>query len=576
MINRLTFIEAIEYINTITGCKADFEKDWFEVHYKNSRSKLPFTCDCGEPFERDFSGLKKKSEHVCKKCSNLKISNSFKSSYEDVESYINETSCKMKFDKEWFEHNYEGNKTKLPLICECGEDFQKSLAHFKRGQHTCNKCSVINQGKKGRNTYEEIIKEFDVKLVKINFDKDWFEVNYKGTNSTKFPLICLCGNPFSVKIGHFKSGQTICRECSKKNRDEKVKISFDELTDYISKTTCKFNFDQEWYDANYENIETKLPLICKCGTPFLKSYSNLSNRKQHNCRKCGKKRQVDKARKTYKEVIDCFVGTACTPDFNEIWFNQNYENNLSKIPVICECGQRYEPIFANFKKGQYHCPECAIKNMAEKRKKTYEEVLSAIAPLRCTPNFDKSWFTIHFKNTNETKLPLLCECGNSFKTNYKSLTMQIQDRCAICSRSVSKAEMLGKELLDSLNILHFSQFTFEDCKHQKVLPFDEAIFDPNKSDKPSLLIEFDGMQHFEPVQFGGMTFEKAQEEFKKTKERDEIKNQYCEKNDIPLLRIDCRKKIGKKEKKRIENEIIKTLLNNNLIKNEYLSFKKTG
>ena len=46
------------------------------------------------------------------------------------------------------------------------------------------------------------------------------------------------------------------------------------------------------------------------------------------------------------------------------------------------------------------------------------------------------------------------------------------------------------------------------------------------------LIEFDGMQHFKPIDyFGGIA------EFKITKKRDALKNDYCKAKGIPLLRI---------------------------------------
>lgn len=46
------------------------------------------------------------------------------------------------------------------------------------------------------------------------------------------------------------------------------------------------------------------------------------------------------------------------------------------------------------------------------------------------------------------------------------------------------------------------------------------------------IIEFDGMQHYQPVSiFGG------EKTFKETQEHDKIKNQYCKDNNIPLIRI---------------------------------------
>lgn len=69
---------------------------------------------------------------------------------------------------------------------------------------------------------------------------------------------------------------------------------------------------------------------------------------------------------------------------------------------------------------------------------------------------------------------------------------------------------------------------FPDCKSVYPLPFDFAVY-VNGS---IALIEYDGRQHFEPIEFYG-----GEERLKGTQERDEIKNAYCRENNIPLLRI---------------------------------------
>ena len=48
-----------------------------------------------------------------------------------------------------------------------------------------------------------------------------------------------------------------------------------------------------------------------------------------------------------------------------------------------------------------------------------------------------------------------------------------------------------------------------------------------------IIIEFDGEQHFKPINyFGGIT------NYEEIKKRDLIKNEFCEKNNIKLIRLD--------------------------------------
>lgn len=69
----------------------------------------------------------------------------------------------------------------------------------------------------------------------------------------------------------------------------------------------------------------------------------------------------------------------------------------------------------------------------------------------------------------------------------------------------------------------------------------------------NLFIEYDGEQHYMPINFGGWNEEELQLKFEKTQYYDKLKNQYCEDNNIGLLRIPY-----------WEKENIKTIINNHL------------
>ena len=51
------------------------------------------------------------------------------------------------------------------------------------------------------------------------------------------------------------------------------------------------------------------------------------------------------------------------------------------------------------------------------------------------------------------------------------------------------------------------------------------------------LIEYDGEQHFIPTSFYSTDQDIKKERFKKQQEYDQIKTNYCLKNNIPLIRI---------------------------------------
>ena len=75
------------------------------------------------------------------------------------------------------------------------------------------------------------------------------------------------------------------------------------------------------------------------------------------------------------------------------------------------------------------------------------------------------------------------------------------------------------------------EYRINECRNILPLPFDFYLPDYN------ICIEVDGMQHYEPATFGGISKEKAIDNFRESKIRDNIKTQYCKDNNIKLIRI---------------------------------------
>ena len=109
--------------------------------------------------------------------------------------------------------------------------------------------------------------------------------------------------------------------------------------------------------------------------------------------------------------------------------------------------------------------------------------------------------------------------------------------CPKCQET--KGEKSVRHWLEEHKIKYVYQKVFNDCKDKNVLPFDFYIPDYN------ILIEYDGQQHFEPIDFAGRGKEWALRQFKVTQRHDNIKNLYCQLNNIRLLRISYLQDIDK-------------------------------
>lgn len=116
-----------------------------------------------------------------------------------------------------------------------------------------------------------------------------------------------------------------------------------------------------------------------------------------------------------------------------------------------------------------------------------------------------------------------CDCGNSFITTAHRLG---QGNTQSCGCLVSKGENKIKELLTSMGIEYLSQYSFNDLKDVSLLRFDFYL------PKFNILIEYQGEQHYKNTEIWG-----GEEDFKDRIKKDNMKRNYCFKNNIKLIEI---------------------------------------
>lgn len=118
-----------------------------------------------------------------------------------------------------------------------------------------------------------------------------------------------------------------------------------------------------------------------------------------------------------------------------------------------------------------------------------------------------------------------CDCGGEIITSSICL---IGGHTFSCGCLVSYWNMYIQQFLKENKIEYKSEYTVyigdNYYRYDFYLP------------QYNLFIEYDGQQHYKPVRFYGND-EDAKYVFKRTQEHDEIKNRYCEENNINLLRI---------------------------------------
>lgn len=101
-----------------------------------------------------------------------------------------------------------------------------------------------------------------------------------------------------------------------------------------------------------------------------------------------------------------------------------------------------------------------------------------------------------------------------------------------CQKNESIKVIVIRELLVNAGIIFQQEYKFDDCLSPKGNKMKFDFYLPSYN----CCIEYDGEQHFRPVDFGTGQ-EKAIEKFEQQKIYDEIKTNYCKEKGIKLVRI---------------------------------------
>ena len=188
--------------------------------------------------------------------------------------------------------------------------------------------------------------------------------------------------------------------------------------------------------------------------------------------------------------------------------------NSDKVDIICKYHGIFKQSVNNHMNSGHGCPICIGKG------KWNNDVLIS--------EFNKVHFNLYdYSKINfegiEKKVDIICKEHGIFSQNiHKHLSGQ---GCPKCKQN-SKGEEYIKNYLERNGIKYIRQKSFEDCKYINRLNFDFYLPDINTC------LEFDGLQHFEPVkEFGG------EKEFYLILKRDECKNKWCTENKVNLIRI---------------------------------------
>lgn len=270
-----------------------------------------------------------------------------------------------------------------------------------------------------------------------------------------------------------------------------------------------------WLDEVYINSKQQLNIRCGCGEVFKRNMEKINSRKSATCKICSSKRGASNRLMDFNEIkkqIEELGGKLVSEDYIN-----------AKTPLILECPICKKEFEREWQVIQKHktviCKSCSCAKSNEENKVDIEEIRALVEELGSKLLSEK------YSNRNEN-LKIECGCGRKLNRNYATILGKQNVRCRVCTKDISNGEYKILKLLEKNNIEFNMEHIFDDCRSVRPLKFDFYI------PKLNTCIEFDGEFHYIiNKRMGGVN------KLISTKIRDTIKNDYCKRNNINLIRI---------------------------------------
>ena len=278
--------------------------------------------------------------------------------------------------------------------------------------------------------------------------------------------------------------------------------------DYIGNVFGELTVVEMLYQ--YKNSKTYCRCLCSCGNEHVVALNNLISGHTKSCG-CKTLDMVWEGRRT--NLCGLVFGRLTV-----IEMLYGYKNKRTYCKCLCECGN--ETIvdmgnLVNYRTLSCGCLEKESRYNREHYKNILGEKFGMLSVIEKTED----------KEINGSVIwKCKCDCGNVSYAAYTDLVRHRKTSCG-CSRYSNMENFIAYILSDN-KINYIPQARFTECRNIYPLPFDFYLPDYNT------LIEYDGEQHYKPVDYFG-----GEETFKRRIANDNIKNDFCAKNNINLVRL---------------------------------------
>jgi hypothetical protein len=375
--------------------------------------------------------------------------------------------------------------------------------------HGCNKCAAAERGKDQRMTLATFLKRASDKWSsKFEYKIAEFE---DGLN-TEIQVKCPSHGYFTTSaLAHIRGrGCVACGDVPATNKEE-----------FLSRANCvhglKYNYDR----SIYIDSKTKIEIVCQKHGIFNQIPSqHLSG---YGCFRCGIEQSIASRKMSPTTFLERAVGVwARKFDYSRTQFVDSH----SPITIICPKHGPFTQIPYVHLKG-HDCPACGAETRAlsisSANTMTQEEFLAKAKQI----HGDKYDYSSALYSGYHNPLSIGCRTHGIF--SQKAGDHLAGSGCQKCR--ASRGEAAISATLDRLGLIQITQWIDHDLKVSRPLPFDHYIPDLR------LVIEYDGQQHYGPVDFGGRNKERIALVFKGIKQRDRLKTTWARGHGYHFIRI---------------------------------------
>ena len=323
-------------------------------------------------------------------------------------------------------------------------------------------------------------------------------------NSTFWLCRCDCGKESIVTTSALRSGKTTqCWDCAH------LATGAAKRKDLTGNRYGKLVVQKMIYGEvdSTGRQRTYCECLCDCGN-VVRRLSDSLEYKKSTLPSCGCAR---------KEIADTQSKDILGHKFGRLTVVEEFKDlSPREVRCICECGN--EVVAKKTDIMSLHTQSCgclhremtSLNNTKDWTGYTSDYGVKAIKQSHKNGRGQWLW---------EFECPL---CKNHFTALPAHVTYGKVTSCGC--KIVSIGEKLVKKYLDDNNIEYIPQYSIDECRYNNPLRFDFALLSEGE---PYAMIEYNGRQHYEPVEFFG-----GVEEFSLRQKRDKIKREYCRKNNI--------------------------------------------